>query len=209
MAGPEGLRIGLGTEYIGNTRINVMQKPEQARPNRGPASSVARHEIEHAVTALENGTSVESATIIPGPGYNGLTRLSRFDPIAAVAPYANGRDGTSHDVFITKLSGHNPEALSGIARSITDKKRSHIEEVARKLDEKGTLSGDEIKRVMRKVDKEKSEPKFKKADVFITDANGGQKEINNVDVRGGKVAVPIDLVPGKWTPMPGKPAVAG
>lgn len=99
--------------------------------------------------------------------------------------------------------------MSRIAKRITNEKRKHIEEVASFLDEKGTLGGNEIKRVMEKVDREESEPKLKKADVFISDTNGGQRKIENVDVKGGKVTVPIDLVPGKWTPMPGKPKIAG
>lgn len=102
MASPEAFKIGLGTEYIGKTRVSVVPKHEQKRGPR-PASSVATHETEHAVTAIVNGTPVESVTIIPGPGYNGLTKLARPDPIAAVAPHANGRDGTSHDVLLQNL----------------------------------------------------------------------------------------------------------
>lgn len=208
MAMPEGLRIGLGTEYIGRTRINVVQKPEQARPNRGPASSVARHEIEHAVTAVVNGTPVESVTIIPGPGYNGLTKLSRFDPIAAVAPFANGRSGTSHDIFITKLSGHNPEALSGIARSITDKNRPHIEEVALTLDEKKTLGGSEIVNIMNRVEKEKNKPPVKKADIYITNPDGTEWNATNVTLTPEGTVRPIDMSPGLWV-YPGKQAASG
>ncbi|MFH1295007.1 MAG: hypothetical protein ABIH84_00255, partial [bacterium] len=178
MARPE-FNIGIGTEYIGSTRFSVIPKREPPSSLGRPASSVSTHETEHAVTAITNGTPVESVTIKPGPGYNGLTKLTRFDPIAAVAPYANGRSGTGHDVFITKLSGHNPDALSGIARSITDKKRPHIKEVARTLDEKGTLSGSDVKRIMNRVDRRISEPEAQKADVFISDPDGTERKLSN------------------------------
>lgn len=203
MPSPE-ISIGAGrAEYIGNTRVSVVPKFEHPRSSHKPASSVATHEAEHAVVAIANGTPVESVTVIPGPGYNGLTKLSRPDPIAAVAPHANGRDGTNHDVFITQLGGHNVEALSGIARNITDKKRPHIDEVARTLDAKGTLSGRDIKKVMRKVDKEKSEPIKKKADVFISRPDGTNKEISDIPYSGG-----IVIFPGEWVPVTGKKPVA-
>ncbi len=155
MPGPE-VRIGINeTQYLGKIKVTAeVEKKEKVIP-----SSVARHEAKHAVAAEFNGTRVISATIIPGPGYLGLTRLSRPDAIAAAAPHATGSSGTSHDMRIVGLMGHDAAAVSSAARAIIDKNHEQVEAVATILEEKGTVTGSEIQYAIR--DAEKKEDRVK------------------------------------------------
>ena len=77
----------------------------------------ARHEARHAVAAEANGTRVVFASIIPGPGYLGITQLSAFDAIAAAAPHAHGDSGTGHDVSIIEHAGESVGAAGAAAKN--------------------------------------------------------------------------------------------
>ncbi len=200
MANHEALKIGLGTEYIGSTRVIVVPKFTQQRFTRSPVSDTARHEAKHAVVAEANGTSVKRVTIVPGPGYGGLTELSRFDPIAAMA--SHGEKGTGHDRLITRINGHDENAMARAAKDFISKNGEEVDAVANALDKNKTLDGNKVRKIMKEVYEEKNKPPMKKADVFISDTNGGQKEINNIDISAGTV-----MIPGEWVllPVPDKP----
>lgn len=197
MPSPEGLRVGMGTEYVGNTRINVVQKPELPRPPRPLVSDTARHEAKHAVVAEANGTTVKRVSIVPGPGYAGITELTRHDPIAAMA--SHGEKGTGHDRLITRLMGHSEDASARAAKEFINKNSEEIKAVAHALDKNKTLGGNEVRKIISQVSEEKNKPREKKADVFITDANGGQKKIEDVSVVAGTV-----MVMGKWVDFSSK-----
>jgi len=76
MRGPEGAVSINQTKYYDRFRVTVESLPAK----RKTGGSTAIHEARHAVAAIANGTAVKSATIVPGPGYLGLTELSRPDP---------------------------------------------------------------------------------------------------------------------------------
>jgi hypothetical protein len=199
----QDLSVKVGTTYIGNAEVRVVEK-FKSRPPRQAVTSTARHEAKHAAIKPD---LVKLATIVPGPGYLGKVETYRFDPIIAMA--SNDEAGNGYDRWITRMMGFNESDCASEANENLNKKIEHVDAIGHALDQKKTLTGSEIRSIMNKVDEEKNKPPVKKADVFISDTNGGQRKIENVDIKGGKVNVPIDLEPGKWTSMPGKPTIAG
>lgn len=145
MASPEMLRIPVGQKLsFGNSSIEVTSNLLSS--NSHP-SDTAEHESTHAVVAIAHGTDVESASVIPGDGYLGITKLTKFDAVAAVAPHAMGHDGTGWDLYITKAQGHSPDHAGSVARSYATTEKNVILEVAAHLDAKGAMSGSEIKTI--------------------------------------------------------------
>lgn len=122
---------------------------------RKKGGNTAVHEAKHVIAAKETGTRVKSVTIIPGPGYLGLTELAAFNSIAALAPDADGMEGTSHDVFIAASAGADLSASRSAAKAINIKKAEYIEAVSDALEENLTLNEPEIDKVMDEVDKGK------------------------------------------------------
>jgi hypothetical protein len=142
----------IGETVRADGSIVVVEKRRGSR--RGPrGGSTARHEARHAVAAIANGTGVVYATIIPGPGYRGLTQLSGFDAVAAAAPHAHGDDGTGHDVSIIERAGHSVGAAGSAAKSILAERHEHVEAVASALQTEGSLSGSRIREIMSDIDK--------------------------------------------------------
>ncbi len=188
MRSPEAM-IGVDqTQYINNFRISVsMAKLETPQV---PLGDTAIHEAKHAVAAIHNGTDVRSVTISPGPGYLGLTELSRPDAVAAAAPHATGCSGTGHDVHIVGAMGHDIDSVSSIARSIIANNYDQVEAVALHLEEKRTISGYDVLGAMHGVTKEKKTSE--KATVFMK-APDGSERLAKVDVQNDKV-----MVPGEW-----------
>ena len=180
-----GMTIGINeTKWVAGFKISTEGK--DPTPKKKSTNSTAKHEAMHVVAAINNGTSVESVTIVPGPGYSGLTELSRPDPVAALAPHANGADGTSYDVYIAGLMGHSPESLGGVARGIIGAHQDEVEAVAVALEEERTLGNGGINRAIE----EYKRPKFETAKVSIQNSEGGRVEISKAEVRDNIVMVP-------------------
>lgn len=145
------LRIPIGQEvHFGGTSIAVTSSLLSKERNPNPTDT-AQHEATHAVVARANDTGVDEASIIPGPGYLGITKLTRFDAVAAMAPHAMGHDGTGWDVHITQLQGHSPNGAESVARRYAESEKEVIQEVAAHLDDKGTLSGSQIDEIRNDV----------------------------------------------------------
>lgn len=148
------LRVPVGQKVdFGNSSIEVTSN---LLSNAIHPSDTAHHEATHSVVALANGTGVKSASVIPGDGYLGITELTRFDAVAAVAPHAIGHDGTGWDLYITQAQGHGVDNAASVAKSIVSGERDIIQEVAAHLDEKGSLSGGEIEAIRQDVKKGES-----------------------------------------------------
>lgn len=126
--------------------------PTFVKDNKPKPGSTEIHEATHAVNARKNGTGVEFATNVPGPGYLGLTKLTGPDSVAAVAPHVAGMDGTSHDMAIASISG-NVGAAEAVARRNNITYREHIVAVAQGIETNGTLTGSQIEGIMKDVDK--------------------------------------------------------
>lgn len=175
-----------GDTYIDGFQIRVQK---DNKPHITPGST-AVHEATHAVAAIANGTSVKKATIEPGPGYLGLTELSRFDPIAAAAPHADGCSGTGHDVHIVAMMGIDVRAASSAALGVVGQNRQEIGAVASLLEEKKTITGSDIEASIREVGEKKKG--HEKAIVFIKAADGSERSLKT-DMHGG-----IVMIPGEW-----------
>ena len=180
-----GMTLGINeTKWVAGFKISTEGK--DPTPKKKSTNSTAKHEAMHVVAAINNGTSVESVTIVPGPGYSGLTELSRPDPVAALAPHANGADGTSYDVYIAGLMGHSSESLGGVARGIIGAHQEEVEAVAVALEEERTLGSLGIKRAIE----EYKRPKFETAKVSVQTPDGDRVEISKAQVRDNIVMVP-------------------
>jgi hypothetical protein len=179
MRSPEGAVSINQTKYIDRFRVTV--EPLTAK-KKTVGGSVATHEARHAVAAVANGTEVRSATIVPGPGYLGLTELSRPDPISAAAPHATGSNGTGHDVFIIGLMGYDVSTASNVARGIIANNHKEVAAVAALLEEKRTVTGHEIQETMKNVSK-----KEERVMVIVEDADVGKIHIEEVQATKGVV----------------------
>lgn len=169
--------------------VNGFRVEAHALHRRKPTpSETAYHEAEHSVVAEKNGTFVKRATIVPGPGYGGLTEMTRPDPIAAAAPHAQGRSGTSYDVFIIGLMGVSVGSAASAAQSILRGNQEHVEAVASELEDKRTLSGEEIRQVMTDVEK------GKEVVVFIRSPKGEEQRISERSRHKAPVEIPKELV---------------
>ncbi|HYM65506.1 MAG TPA: hypothetical protein VES68_03425 [Candidatus Sulfotelmatobacter sp.] len=180
------MRIEAGrTQYIEGFKINVeIVKPK----NKTIPGGTAIHEAMHVVGAIENGTGVKSATIIPGDGYLGLTELSRPDAVAAMAPHSMGASGTGYDVYVAGLMG-NAGSSESAARGIISANMDKVEAVATVLEEKGTITTGDINEA---VDELKS-PKPKIGTLSIQSKNGEQRK-ERVEIRDNIVIVPDKLI---------------
>lgn len=183
-----GMALGINeTKWVAGFKISA--EGQSTTPKKKATNSTAKHEAMHVVAAINNGTSVESVTIIPGPGYSGLTELSRPDPVAALAPHANGADGTSFDVYIAGLMGHSPESLGGVARGIIGAHQEEVEAVAVALEEERTLGSGGINKAIE----EYKVPKYDTAKISVQAPDGEQKEIKSIKVEQNQV-----MIPGVW-----------
>lgn len=142
----ETLRVPTDGQEVHSNGFIVRVEPFSKKKQR-MAGRVARHEAIHAVLAEVTGTSVRSVTIRPGPGYLGLTELSGFNAIAAAGPEADGCDGTEYDMSII---GVGTSAAVSAAKSTIPENEDAIGEVACDLEQKGSMSGGEVRDAMKK-----------------------------------------------------------
>lgn len=184
MASPEMLRIPVGQTFeFGGSSIEVTSNLLSRNTN---PSDTATHEATHAVVARAHGTGVKKASVIPGPGYLGITELSNFDAVAAIAPHAMGHDGTGWDVYITQAQGHGVDTAGSVARGYVHAEKEVITEVAAHLDNKGTLSGYEIDAIRNDVKQGES------VTIRRVDENG-REEVIKTRATDGIVMLPSRL----------------
>lgn len=182
MPSAEILHLPVGeTSHFGDTSIEVTSSllSETHTP-----TDTARHEATHAVVALLNGTGVKNASVIPGPGYLGITELTGFDPVAAAAPHAMGHDGTGWDMMLVEAMGHDAGSAANVARNFAEKNQEIIQEVASHLDNNGSLSGNRINDIVQ--DLQKGE----KVKVTIHDAITGETTTEELRATDGILMFP-------------------
>ena len=172
--------------YVNGFHIHV---EADKKPLITPGST-AVHEATHAVAAIANGTSVKKATIIPGPGYLGMTELSRFDAIAAAAPHADGCSGTGHDMHIVAMMGHDKGSAASAALGVVGQNRQEISAVASLLEEKKTISGSDIDHTIREVSQKKNGQE--KATIHIKAPDGSEQTLQ-AEAQNSTI-----MLPGEW-----------
>lgn len=182
MPSAEMLHLPVGeTSHFGNTSIEVTSS---LLSKTFTPTDTAEHEATHAVVAILNGTGVKSASVIPGPGYLGITELTGFDAVAAAAPHAMGHDGTGWDMTLVQAMGHDAGSVANVARDIAGKSQEIIQEVASHLDNNGSLSGNRIHDIVQDVQK------GEKVKVTIHDADSGETTVEELRARDGILMFP-------------------
>lgn len=156
MRSPE-FSIGINTtSYVEGHKVTVVSKVS-GQPRGFSSKTTAGHEALHVAAAVKNGTSVESASIIPGPGYRGITKLSRPDAYAAAASFAFGTNGVGEvgyggDKHAVWSMGHNLDSAASGARSLLAGEDDLIGEIAGMLEERKTIGGKDIQEAQDNVE---------------------------------------------------------
>jgi hypothetical protein len=178
------------TTVLGNgTRVEVVKRKKPKK--RRSFGATAIHEARHAVTAEANGTSVVYATIIPGPGYLGLTQLSSYDAAAVAAPHAHGDDGTSGDEAILAQEGHSVEGAGAKARAILADKSEQVEAVAEALQQKGSISGGTIRAIMGAINDDRFEVVMR---IYPPDGKTTERVAESGEIHNDTVVLLSELV---------------
>lgn len=183
-----GTSFGIDQRFVVNNLVLTAQGEQKAHKKRA-TNGVAKHEADHVIAAIYNGTSVESVTIVPGPGYLGLTKLSRADPVAAAGPYSQGGEearGIWSDEWSIEAAGYSVGAMASIAGGIISAHEDEKEAVAIALEEEKTLGSNGISKAMHEAKVEK----FETATVFVQSDEGKSAEISGVEVRDNIVMMP-------------------
>lgn len=181
-------KLESGTNYAPNgAEILVVRRSEPQPRQERPVSRTAEFEARHAVLGLSDLVNV---SIEPGPGYKGITRLRRYNPVAAAAHVHDG--GGGHDAMVIRLMGDDVNTMAAIARSEVGQKRKEIDAVARALMDEKTLTKDGVHRVIFDAAQERQKREREKhmADVFVYHPDGSVKKIPNVFAPNGVVYEP-------------------
>lgn len=119
--------------------------------------TTAHHEAVHGVVAKKTGANVVGMTIIPGPGYNGLTTLDRPNAIAAAAPHGIGHGGTGHDMRVAGILSDNPDRMAKLGAKIAQQSHEEIIAVASELEDKKTLTDEDVESAMDRAQRQEKE----------------------------------------------------
>lgn len=144
---PRKMEALIGTERrLGDgTVVKVDAKGKQL--SYVPPSDTANHEFEHAALAMNKLIKV---SVIPGPGYLGITEMDSYDEVAFLGPESRGRKGTGHDVSVVESQGGNVGAGKMQARINLAAINSEVQrKVAGHLQAEGTLTREGFKNAMR------------------------------------------------------------
>jgi hypothetical protein len=171
-------------QFIEGARVTVV--PETQTFADIIPSEVSFHESEHAVAAFVNGSDVSRITVNPTSEYLGLTELSKFDAVAAVAPHATGASGTGYDIKLVEQLGYDVSSLSKAARGIISSNWTAVEAVARLLEERGTISGFEARQALNSA----GIPKEEIVKVTVETLDGKVQEYSGLKANGGTVMLP-------------------
>jgi hypothetical protein len=136
------------TSYLNGLKIEAYHTEDAFKG----ASDTALHEAKHVVAGIDDGAMVEKVSVIPGPGYLGLTQFNRFTSAGAAAPHADGHSGTSWDVSIIEMSGESVMGASVRGRNSILRKAKHVRKIAQELDKRGTLHGPEVAQIYRELE---------------------------------------------------------
>lgn len=181
-------KVNEGINYAPDgAQIIVMRKPEQLPKPKKPVTQTAEFEARHAVLGLSD---LENVSIEPGPGYRGITRLRRYNPVAAAAHVHEG--GGAHDAMVIRLMGDDVNAMAAIAKSEISQKRKEIDAVAEALMDEKTLTKDGVHRVIFDAaqERQRREQRRHMSEIFIRTPEGSVKKIPNVFAPNGIIYEP-------------------
>ncbi len=127
----------------------VYHMTPRAMKREDDLDDTALHEAEHAAAALATGTGVEELSLIPNyeEGYAGYVKMDEFNAVAAAAPAAFGRGGTSHDLMQIRQNGYDVGRAKAKARTVLTPRQHHVLALATAGREKGILGRKQIKNI--------------------------------------------------------------
>jgi hypothetical protein len=111
----------------------------------------AKHEIAHAYVAFSNGTGIKLVSIVPGPGYAGITVLKSADMYAAAASTAGGHSGDGHDKAIVESSGIDLSHATSVASRIMSGKKFEMLLMAALLQKRKTIHESDLSETAKAV----------------------------------------------------------
>lgn len=175
--------------YTSGLRIDVIGKPYIPRSIQ--PGTTADHEAIHSALG-----DVEHVTIIPGPGYGGLTRLRRGSILAALGPHAMGAHGTGWDVRVAQAMGHR--GGTGHIQQEVMRRHEEVVEIGDELNRNGSMNGEQV-------DAAKSRARRKRrfgvsATVTMTTEDGELRVVEGVSIRQDGTV----MIPGEWMILPTK-----
>lgn len=162
----EGIQIGIDKPtYHNGIKIEAYKIEDSSKG----ASDTALHEAKHVVAGIDDGANIEVVSVVPGPGYLGITRFNRFTDAGAAAPDADGHNGTGWDTHLIEKHGGNLMSARVRGKSSILRRPKHVLKVARELDRRGTLNGSEVMQIYRELEE------GEEIRIDITDIDGNKK----------------------------------
>jgi hypothetical protein len=160
--------------------VKVLARVIDDKPKRPNPGNTALHEAKHALIAEKRGNTVKRVSIMPTADYNGVTELSRPDPVAAAGPHADGMSGTGWDVHIIRAMGTDEHTAGAAAKSILSGNEEEVYSIAQLLEERGAIGSGEVRSAMDEV----HQPKREKVELRIIDPKGEEKTLNEESENG-------------------------
>lgn len=143
------------------------------------------HEACHVLAAQELGISVDEASNVPGPGYNGYTAIAHFDPIVAAAAEAMHCDGTGHDLWSIAKAGFDPAQAVSAARSLLSGRKDELSAIATAIHRGRTVSGAQMRAHRARLDSDLVHVRHRRPD--------GTSATRYASTQGEHVHVPLDM----------------
>jgi len=124
--------------------------------NNEQALDTAYHEVDHGLLVYAQGGTVTQMTVIPGPGYLGLTEFAGLDvrqtQVAAMASSVLHGGGTGGDVALARYLepvGMSLASAEGVARSELNRIPSFMRgRIAQMVAWFGTVNGSQFSEIM-------------------------------------------------------------
>lgn len=187
----------IGTQEKLSDGTVIETKFTERQLNLGTPTSTAVHEIEHGLLAQ---SKVKRISVVPGPGYAGITELTAYDEVAFAGPASQGRNGVEYDLSAIEYSGGNPESakmaaairLSAIDEDVKTKIAAHLQ--AEK-----TLSGNQFRRAVNRF------TEGEVVEIKVTNPDGIEETITQKGVKGEIIIVDFSSLPDQEAEKKEKP----
>lgn len=132
------------SRYVRGTAVSVTRTKGPVVETESDKHNTAYHEACHVLVAMLVGVAVHEATNIPGPGYGGYTKVSRYDTTVAAAAEAMGCSGTGHDLWSITEAGVDPNHAVRSARSLLSGRDIDLRAIATAIEQNGLVTGRDI-----------------------------------------------------------------
>ena len=173
----------VGTPDGGRIRAEY-EDPSVARRDHVNTDGTPKHEAGHGVVAELTGTPVVSMEVGLSGNVRGVTQLVFANPIAAGSSF--DESGNGYDREIVRSMGLSESAMGSAARTVKNRAKDQIHEVAAEVAIKGKVSGHQVREAM------KDGKEGRKVIVLFKDRAGRNKKEIKTRVKG-QVAMIRDI----------------